>query len=168
MQTYSAHDRHLTDQIQRVRVEQSSVSSLSQKTKKPMIALPSRTVSEKREKAKQILVAAGHEADLVEIILRRIEVLRFVVGSSPRTPSYFVCAARNALEDTEELRMCRVIVAERRRTGVSMDAPLRVDECSDASKVRFLHAAVEVAAEQGRRSAEVIEERMAAAGVRTR
>lgn len=165
VQSNVAHDRHLTDRIQMVGGEQSSVSSLSARTDKPMTALSPRTLADKKERAKRILVEDGHDPDLVEIVLSRIDVLRASVKTVPRVVSYFVVAAENSLADPDELAMCRSIVAERRRAGIAIDAPLRPEECSDAAKVKFLHAAVEDSDCLGRRPAEIMAERMAAAGV---
>ena len=162
VQSKVAHDRHLTDPIKKGRRE--SNHRFSSNTQKPtsMIVLSPRTIEEKKRTAKTILVEKGFDSDVVEVALLRVANLAAAKGKNPRTPAYFIAGVERSLADEEEASVCRSIAAERRRAGVPIDAPLRPDEWHAASKIEFVHAAVEDADRLGRRASEVAAERLAA------
>lgn len=129
----------------------------------PMTALSPRTLEEKRLTARSILIRNGHDSDSVEIALLRVANLAAAKKKIPRTVRYFVASVENSLADEDEAAACRSIADDRRRSGVPLDATLRPEEWHNASKVAFVHSAVEEACSLGRSSREIIAERLAAA-----
>lgn len=129
----------------------------------PMIALSPRTIGEKKQVAKTILVEKGYDGDIVEIALLRVVNLANQLGKIPRLAAYFVTGVENALDDPEELATCRRIADQRRGEGVSIGAPLRPNEWHDAAKIALVHWSLEEGDRVGRPARELQAERLAAA-----
>jgi hypothetical protein len=129
----------------------------------PMTALSPQTIKGMKQTARTISVAEGGlEPDLVDIALLRIADLARALKKSPHSVAYFVASVTNSLADPDETEQCRFIAAERRRSGVPIDAPLRPDEWHVKSKIALLHESVEVAERAGRPASEVQAEMAAA------
>lgn len=155
--------------VQNSREQESGKSSPSNhhflpatQTAKPMITVPTGELNQKTQTAKRTLIDEGYAPDLVEIALLRVANLAAAKKKSPRTARYFVAAVESNLSDPDELAACRAIVAERTKCGIPMNAPLAVDEWHTASKIAFVHAAVEEGAESGRPASAIAAERLTA------
>lgn len=146
-----------------VRKQETGDSDLRFPCPTSMTALSPRTIEGKMLSAKAILIGEGHDPDLVNVALLRVADLARALKKFPRTAAYFLASAKNSLADKDEAQRCRLIAAERRRSGVALDAPLRPDEWHDASKIAFVHGAVEDAVSQNRHASELVAERLAAA-----
>jgi hypothetical protein len=130
----------------------------------PMTVLSPRTIDGKRQTARTILIGeGGFESDQVDIALLRVADLARALKKSPRSVAYFVQSAKNSLADPDEAEQCRSIAAERRRSGVRIDAPLRPDEWHVKSRIALICESVEVAAHLDRPVREVQAEMLAAA-----
>ena len=131
----------------------------------PMTALSPRTIEGKRQTARTILISeGGFDPDLVDVALLRVADLARALKKSPRSVAYFVEGAKHSLADPDEEEQCRSIAADRRRSGVPIDAPLRPDEWHVTSRLALIHESVEVAARLNRPAREVQAEMIAAAG----
>jgi len=129
-----------------------------------MTALSPRTIDGKRRTARTILIGEGGlEPDLVDVVLLRVVDLARALKKHPRSVAYFVQSAKNSLADPDETEQCRSIAAERRRSGVPIDAPLRPDEWHPRSKIASVHELVEEAARRGCSARDLATERLAAA-----
>ena len=156
VQSNVAHDRHLTDQIQIMGREQSSVSSPSPKTHKPTIALSLRTIEDMSRSAKIVLVSRGYDADLVDVALLVVGIHRSLLSKqSPRTPAYFVKCAEECFADEQDLALCRSIIAKRKQEGISLDEPLSLEEWDNTSKAALVRWSVEEASRRGISAAQV-------------
>jgi hypothetical protein len=172
VQSNVAHNRHLTDTglVAGFEVENltgggtGSDLRFSPKRPTPKTALSPKTIEGKRQTARKILIEErGFEPDLVEIASLRVADLARALKKSPRSVAYFVEGTKNSLADPDEAEQCRSIAAERLRSGVPIDAPLRPDEWHVNSRLALIHESVEVAARDGRPAREVQAEMLATA-----
>jgi len=111
--------------------------------------------------ANEILVADGHNPDRVAIALLLVESIAKAKAKMPRAVAYYVRSVENTFQDPDESKLCDKIAAERKRSGVAIDAPLRPEEWHPAAKITFVHSCVEEAVRDGRRAVDVAVERLA-------
>jgi hypothetical protein len=130
---------------------------------KPTTVLSPQTIKGKKQTARTILIEeCGLDPDLVDVALLRVADLARALKKSPRSVAYFVASVKNSLADPDEAEQCRSIAAERRRSGLPIDAPLRPDEWHVRSKIALIHESVEVAQRDDRDAREVQAEMIAA------
>jgi hypothetical protein len=125
--------------------------------------LSPQTIKCKQQTARTILIAEGGvEPDLVDVALLRVVDLARALKKTPHSVAYFVTSVKNSLADPDEAEQCRSIAAERRRSGVPIDAPLRPDEWHVRSRIALVQDSVEVAVRDDR-DTRVVQAEMVAA-----
>jgi hypothetical protein len=130
---------------------------------KPTTALPPQTIKGKKQTARTVLIEEyGLDSDLVDVALLRVADLARALKKSPHSVAYFIASVKNSLADPDEAEQCRSIAAERRRSGLPIDAPLRPDEWHVRSRIALIHESVEVGVRDGRDAREVQAEMIAA------
>jgi hypothetical protein len=170
VQSNVAPNRHLTDTRPVAGVEVGSLKGgtgsdhrFSPICPKPTTVLSPQTIKGKKQTARAILIAeGGFDPHMVDVALLRVADLARALKKSPRSVAYFVASVKNSLADPDEAEQCRSIAAERRRSGVPIDAPLRPDEWHVRSKIALVQESVEVADRDGRDAREVQAEMLAA------
>lgn len=130
---------------------------------KPTTVLSPQTIKDKKQTARTVLIEeCGLDPDLVDVGLLRVADLARALKKSPRSVAYFVASVKNSLADPDEAEQCRSIAAERRCSGLPIDAPLRPLEWHVRSKIALIHESVEVAQRDDRDAREVQAEMIAA------